>query len=108
MGRHRINSQLAFNGPGHPTFFRYGLRLAPGMSYQLVNNQLLLRDDQGVEVMRVPAPIGEDSSTVAPTPDGTLPIRTTLTEDGTFNGNPIFRLDLDQDDLASAVYPVRV
>lgn len=106
MGKHRINSQLRLKDAGHPAFFRYQLKIAPSMSWELIGQQIFLRDDQGVDVMRLSAPIGKDSSTVAPTPDGTQSIAVTLSQDSNVGGHPTFRWTPEPADLASAVYPV--
>jgi hypothetical protein len=107
MARHKVNSRVRLLDSPHDTFVRYQMRVAPGMSWQLLGDgTILLRDDQGVEVMRLPPPTGEDSSTVAPTPTGKQPIGVTVTQDADVGGFPTFRWTPDPSDLASAVYPV--
>lgn len=106
IGRHRINSEIRLSDTGHPASFRFQLRLAPGMSYEFTNDIIILKDDQGDEVMRLPPPIGRDSSTVSPTLDGQQIIQVNVNQTLDVNGHPTFRWIPNTDDLSTAVYPV--
>lgn len=104
--RRGYSSSLRLVSAGHPESFRYQLRLAPGMSYAFGGERVVLFDSEGLEVASLPPPVGHDSSTVAPTDDGTQLVRASVVQAADRNGHPTFRWVLNQDDLDAAVYPV--
>ena len=84
------------------SYFEWTLKVAPGCSAEIVDNCLLIRDPEGVVRIESRAPIGWDSSTTAPTPDGKQVIRCTLEFAGTRQGLPVVRLTPHPEDLEAA------
>jgi hypothetical protein len=109
VGRHRLDKLIRLAAPGHPSSFRFAMRMAPGLTHELVGTSITVRDDQGAAVLRMMAPRSWDSSTTEMTVDGAQEIRTTITEGSpTPQGYPTFRLTPNPDDLDGATYPVFV
>lgn len=108
--KHKIEKILKLKAPGHPTSFRFALRLPPGFSYLIINDSLRILDDQGKVIFRSFPVHGWDSATTALSADGSNSIRVSLVEAPpiTVGGKtfPTFRLIPNQDDLSSAIYPV--
>ncbi len=89
------------------------MRLADGLTLDFADNGARILDDAGVERMRLVAPVGWDSSTVAPDSiDGRRQIRVSMRqgEDRSIGGRlyPTIELVPNPDDLASAKYPVEI
>ena len=110
VGRHKLDKQIKLKDPGHPVSFRFAFRIPAGMSYEIVNNQLLLRDEFGEVVLRSFSPWGEDSSTTAPTDNGKQAINVTMVESDpvVYQGKtfPTLLITPDLADLSGATYPV--
>ncbi len=107
LGPRGIHKTIRLKSPGHPSRFRFAVKLPPGHTCNLIGGQLLIRDQQGMIYMTTGIPYGFDSSTVAPTLDGTRPINVMIKHDGmTIQGWKIFELTPDPNDLTNAVYPV--
>jgi hypothetical protein len=93
-----------------PTSYRLAFLLPDGYTYELADSVLRALDSEDVEVFSTKHPTAYDSATTYLSPDGRQPMRCTLVEDGTLSHDGdtwvVLRLDLNQDDLDSAVFPV--
>jgi hypothetical protein len=111
-GRHKLAKELVLHAPGHPLAFEFSLRLAPGHVLAFADGGARVLDSDGAEVLRLPPPWAHDSATTGPGLDGHQSVGVTMTEgiERRIGGVAYrtIRLDLDGDDLASAVYPVVV
>jgi hypothetical protein len=107
--RHKIEKTIRLSDPGHPQAFKFIMRIPDGYSYEINNNQIFIKDENGTTQIRTNPPYGFDSSTVTIEPQD---VRVTLVEtDPVTVGNksfPAFLLTPNADDLSSAVYPVFV
>jgi hypothetical protein len=106
----KVIKQIRLSAPGHPVSFKFVMRIPDGYSYEIANDTILIKDENGTTQLRARPPYGWDSSTVALSDDGAQNIRVTLTETTPVTvGNksfPAFLITPNADDLASAVYPV--
>lgn len=111
LNRHKLEKKIRLSAPGHPSSFRFAVRIPQGYTLELVSDTLVLRDSEGDIQIKTRAPWGKDSSTVSlDTIEGNQLIRVSLVEaDSIMVGQNTFRtfkLIPNADDLATAVYPV--
>lgn len=108
--RQKVAKQIRLSSPGHPASFKFAMRIPVGYSYEVIDNQILIKDENGEIQLRTSPPHGWDSATVGFNPDGSQHIRATLIETNSVTiGNktfPAFLIIPNADDLTSAVYPV--
>lgn len=106
VGAGRLSKMLWLSEPGHPSFFRFMLAVAPGLSWELSGGYIKVRNAQGDICLELTPPVAWDRSTTALTPTGAQNIAVTIEQDGTLSGNPVFKITPNPDDLATATYPV--
>lgn len=111
VGRDRLDKIILLKSAAAPTTFDFTARLPVGYTLEIANNRGRVLDEDGVEVMRLPAPWAKDSSTLNPfTVDGSNPIGVTMEYVGRVGPQGqlhLIRLTLDPSDMAGAVFPVR-
>jgi hypothetical protein len=60
--KHKVEKLITLKQPGHPSAFRFGLKLAPGHTYEVKDNALHVYDSTGVEWLHTPTVWGRDAS----------------------------------------------
>lgn len=98
---HKLTKEIVLREPGHPTRFRFSVKLPPHLTLIFRNGGGAILGPNGTERLTLLAPWGEDA-------DGKA-IRATMRQGlDTSRGLPTVVIEVNEDDLAGAVYPVTI
>ena len=98
---YKLTKEIVLREPGHPARFRFSVKLPPHLSLVFRNGGAAVLGPLGNERLTLPAPWGEDA-------EGKT-VRATMRQDlDTVLGLPVIVIEVNEDDLAGAVYPVTI